>query len=363
MTEVTEIWVNRGDYRETRIVNSEQQELAEGEVLVAIDKFALTSNNVTYAVAGERIGYWNFYPAEDNWGKVTVWGLADVIESMHPGIAVGERLYGFYPMASHAVLRPGRVADDFFMDSSAHRLELAAVYNQYRRLKGEPEQMRQLEDERCLYFPLFITSYVLCDYLTDNDFFGAQQIIIGSVSSKTGLGLAKMLARSAAASPKIIGLTSSSNLDFVINLGCCDEVVAYDNVDQINLDLRTAWVDMSGNGELTATLHQRAGDNMVESCMVGATHWEAGRSEVELPGATPKFFFAPSQIAKRDKEWGPGVLYGKAALESAAVANEIKDIIAIEQLSGAEVVDKIWKDLVNYKVDPSRGIMVSLKNQ
>ncbi len=94
--------------------------------------------------------------------------------------------------------------------------------------------------------------------------------------------------------------------------------------------------------------------------MVGATHWEAGRSEVELPGATPTFFFAPSQIAKRDKEWGPGVLYGKASIESAAVAAELKDIITIEQLAGAEVVSDIWKDLVNYKVDPSRGIMFSL---
>ena len=43
-------------------------------------------------------------------------------------------------------------------------------------------------DLRSLVFPLFTTSYVLDDYIADNDGFGATQVILGSASSKTAFG-------------------------------------------------------------------------------------------------------------------------------------------------------------------------------
>ena len=97
----TELWVDRTNFRNTRIVEASQPELGEGEIRVAIDKFAITSNNVGYAVSGDMIGYWQYFPTgEEPWGKVTVWGMADVVESNSPDIKVGERLYGFFPMSS-----------------------------------------------------------------------------------------------------------------------------------------------------------------------------------------------------------------------------------------------------------------------
>ena len=60
MTESTELWVDRKDFRDTRIVRRELPPLGAGQVRVAIDFFGLTANNVSYAVAGESIGYWGF---------------------------------------------------------------------------------------------------------------------------------------------------------------------------------------------------------------------------------------------------------------------------------------------------------------
>ena len=134
-----------------------------------------------------------------------VWGIGKVVESQADSIKVGEKLYGYFPMSSEAVLTVGKVSDDSFMEASPHRADLAAVYNNYRRLAGEPEAIQALEDERCLYFPLFITSYVLYDYLTDNDYFGAKQIVIGSVSSKTAFGLAQLLHEDRPDGPRVIG--------------------------------------------------------------------------------------------------------------------------------------------------------------
>ena len=360
MTSVTELWVNRENFRDTKIVTQESTPLLDGQIRVAIDKFGLTANNVSYALSGDQIGYWRFFPAEESWGKVPAWSIAEVTESRCHEIVVGERLWGFFPMSSELVLQPGSIREDSFTDETAHRRELSALYNQYRRTAGEPEILQQLEDERCLLFPLFLTSYVLLDYFIDNDYFGAEQLVIGSVSSKTGLGLACLVHQAPAPRPRVIGITSESNRDFVMSLGCCDELIHYGNESEIDATLTSAYVDMSGNGTLTDALHHHLSDKLVESCMVGATHWETARRGSDLPGARPTFFFAPGQIAKRDEEWGAGVLFAKASEASVKLAAQVKDQIRIERLTGAEAASQIWKDMLDSRVAPSRGIIVSL---
>lgn len=361
MNTITELWVERGNLRQTRVVEKTQDPLEDGQIRVAIDKMGLTANNVSYAISGDMIGYWKYFPAENEWGKVPGWAMVDVIESKSEAIAAGERLWGFFPMASQVVLTPRKVAEDFFIDDTPHRRELPALYNLYRRTQGEPDFMHALEDERCLLFPLFATSYVLYDYLIDNAFFGAEQIIVGSVSSKTGFGLAHLLKNDPQVSQKIVGLTSAGNVDFVESLGCCDQIVTYGNEEAIDAGQRAAWVDMSGDGPLTDTLHHLLGENMVESCIVGATHWESERKRgKDLPGAKPTFFFAPTHIAKRDAEWGQGEMWRRASVASAGIAKSISDQIAVERVSGVEDVAQIWRDMLDNKVSPNRGIMISV---
>ena len=359
MTQSTELWVDRQDLRKTQIVTSALPPLANGEVLVAIDQFALTSNNVSYAISGDTIGYWGFFPANDNWGKVPVWGCANVIQSNCDEVPVGDRVWGFFPMASHAVLLPGNVRDDQFVDVAAHRQALPALYNSYRRTAAEPEVLQSMEVERCLLFPLFATSWLIYDYLVDNDFFGARQVLIGSVSSKTGFGLAEMLHNDPKVTQRIIGLTSSANVAFVDRLGCCDEIVVYGEEANIQASVPSAYVDMSGDVRLTTALHNLLGDNMVESAMVGATHWEQRGDAGTLPGAKPTFFFAPAQIGKRNDEWGPGVAMTKAITASAQVAHKVSDEMTVEWTRDMQELATLWVDLLDNKVSPSRGLMVS----
>lgn len=361
MARRTELWVTRNDLRQTKIVETEQEALEDGQIRVAIDKMGLTANNVSYAVSGEAIGYWKYFPAEGEWGKVPGWAMGDVVESRSDSISAGERLYGFFPMASEVVLQPGHVADDFFLDGAPHRAELPALYNQYRRTQGEPAFLKSLEDERCLLFPLFVTSFVLYDYLIDNAFFGAKQVVVGSVSSKTGFGLAHLLKNDPRVSQKIVGLTSARNVNFVESLNCCDQVVTYGDEGEIDPGLATAWVDMSGDGPLTGKLHHLLGGNMVESCIVGATHWEAERKRDEdLPGAKPSFFFAPGHIAKRDAEWGQGEIWRRGSEAGAEIAKSVSDQISVERVADADNVAAIWCDMLDNKVAPTRGIMISV---
>src|SRR3546814_1341431 len=74
----------------------------------------MTANNITYAVFGKPSGlfgndqgYWDFFAPRGAPGRLPVWGFATVTESAADGVAVGENFYGYYPMASHAVLTPG----------------------------------------------------------------------------------------------------------------------------------------------------------------------------------------------------------------------------------------------------------------
>lgn len=357
---MTEIWVDRDDYRKTKLVEVDTPILAGGDVLVSVDKFGLTANNVSYAVSGKAIGYWGYYPAEDNWGKVPVWGMADIVESKCEGIKAGERIWGFFPMASHVVLKPGQIKQQTFADMAEHRQNLPLFYNQYQRTEAEPDYLKSLEDERCLLFPLFATSFVLNDFLEDNGFFDAEQILIGSVSSKTGFGLASFLSQNEKFKGQVVGLTSEGNVDFVDALNCCNQIVVYGDENKIDQSKRSAFVDMSGNGDLVKTLHEHLQDNMVQSIGVGATHWNEKRARGDMPGAKPAFFFAPAQMDKRDKEWGEGMLFQKAFAAGARLAANIKNIVKVELIAGPQEVDQIWKDMLDNKVSARRGIMASL---
>jgi hypothetical protein len=227
--------------------------LAEGEVLVAVDKFAFTSNNVTYAAFGDAMQYWDFFPAPEGFGRVPVWGFGDVVASANPALKVGERIYGYLPMSSHVILKADHIKPAGFVDVSAHRAHLAAVYNQYTRVAGDQSYDASHESEQALLRPLFMTAFFIDDLIADNDFFGAKAVVLTSASSKTALGVAYLLSQNR--DVEVIGLTSPGNSDFVKSTGYYDRVVHYDDIASIPADLKVVFVDMAGNAKVISNLH------------------------------------------------------------------------------------------------------------
>ncbi len=356
-----ELWVDRKNLRKAKLVERDAALLVEGDVRLAIDKFALTANNITYALSGEMLGYWRYYPAEAEWGIVPVWGFADVVESRCPEIAVGERIWGFLPMASEVVLTPGKLGPGQFFDFAPHRKGLPSLYNLYYRTANDPPQLKALEDERCLMFPLFATSFILYDYLLAHDWFGAEQILIGSASSKTGFGLAWLLNEHKGSRPRVIGMTSPSNRAFVEGLQICDDVISYADIGRLEAGKPLAFVDMAGSGPVIAAVHAHFGDNVKESCIVGATHWDAERKGGELKGAKPTMFFAPNHIAQREKEWGAGSVLPKTFAASTRIAASVAGQINVVHLNGGDAVLENYLAMLDNQVPPSRGLMLSLR--
>lgn len=354
----TKLIVNRARIDEAKIVEREPATLAVGQIRVATRRFALTANNISYALSGEAIGYWRFFPdAEDGWGCVPVWGFGEVVESRAEGVAVGDCYWGFFPMASDLVMAPSRISASGITDGIEHRRELPYVYNMYARTNDDPAPLAAVPDLRSLLFPLLTTSFVLDDYIADNGGFGATQVIIGSASSKTAFGLAHYL-RQRGEQP-VIGLTSPRNVGFVDGLGLYDRVVAYDAVGTLDPDIASVFVDMSGDGDVVAAVHRHFGDRVKASIGVGATHWGAGRAPRDLPGARPAFFFAPAQIAKRDQDWGAGMLMRRAVEANIAACATLSARMALTEATGAGAIAAAYAEMVAGKTPPDRGVILA----
>jgi hypothetical protein len=351
--------VRKNALADSRLAEQDLPPLGDGEVLARVDRFALTANNITYGVVGEKIGYWRFFPAAEGWGVIPVWGFADVVESRHPGVVAGERLYGYFPMGTHLVLRPSGVKPERLLDGALHRAALPPVYNSYTRVRSEPQYDPALDDERMLLFPLYATSFCLYDFLSDNQWFGAQQIVIVSASSKTALGLALALADDET-SPPAVALTSRQNLAWVSGLGLYSGAYDYAGLDAVDAAIPTVIVDMSGNGTVLSALHERLGGSMRHCANVGITHYDETAMGPGFIAERSAMFFAPAHIQKRTEEWGPGVFQKQAFDFWRRAAVRSRAWLRLERFAGLAGLQTAYRRVLAGEINPDRGVIVDL---
>ncbi len=359
--------VGRGDLRRTQWRETPRVALAAGEARLRIDLFALTSNNVTYGAFGDSMHYWEFFPTGvPETGCIPVWGFANVSESRVQGVEVGERVYGYWPIADEAVLAPTRVTGAGFSDGAPHRRALPEVYNRYLRCTSDPSYRRGHEALMALLQPLFITSFLIDDFLADNAFFGASTVLVSSASSKTGYGLGFCLARrrGEGGTPTVVGLTSTANLSFTRGLGCYDEVIDYAAIVTLPATRRAVYVDMSGDAALRASVHAHWGEQLAYSCSVGGTHWQALGTGKGLPGPRPVLFFAPAQVKKRIAEWGAGGLQQRTASAwqefIARVADPRAPWLHVVSTGGRDAVESTYAALLDGRVPAHEGRVLAL---
>ena len=364
MIETLAYEVRRDDLSQTR-VHRETIDTAAlaavGKTVLAIDRFALTANNITYAVFGDDMAYWKFFPANDAFGRVPVWGFADVVATGSPELTVGERVYGYFPMATHLVVEPAKISPKRFVDGAAHRRELPAVYNSYVRTRADHGYAVEREAAQMILQPLVMTSFLIADMLGDNGFFGARQVLVSSASSKTSLGLGFCLKRLGAKGAATVGLTSQSNRAFVETVGYFGAVATYDTIAALDPKVPTVYVDMAGSADILTKVHGHFGDNLVYSCRVGATHWDDRAGRMDLPGAKPKFFFAPAQIQKRLADWGPGGLEQRFAGAWGDLLGSVGSWLHVAESRGPDAVEKAYRETLGGRVSPSAGLVLALR--
>jgi NADPH:quinone reductase-like Zn-dependent oxidoreductase len=341
-----DLLIDRSDIARTTLEEVPEPEPAEGEAVLRVDRVSVTTNNVTYAVFGDAMSYWSFFPSREGTGRVPLWGFATVVAS-RSDVPVGTQVYGYLPSSSHLVVTPG--PGPAFTDTAPHRAELAAVYNSYlpRVVVDEHEGDLQL-----LYRPLFGTAFLLADLLASVD--GAEQVVLSSASSKTAYGTAHLLR-----DRRVVGLTSEANAGFVRSLGCYDDVLPYAEASRL-AEVPTAYADLSGSATLRTAVHERLGDALLHSAVVGATHADEGGPTGPLPGPRPEFFFAPDRIELRSREWGRDGFRSRFDEAWASFVPVVDGWVDVQVGSGAEALRSVWSGLVAGDVDPRAGHVVDL---
>ena len=359
---VVDFLVRRDDLHRTDVVRAPLPALADGQALLRVDAFAFTANNVTYAVFGEMMRYWEFFPGPDGWGRVPVWGFADVVESRHTGLAAGERFYGYYPTSTHLVVEPTNATPAGFVDGASRRRTLPPIYNHYVRTGTDPGYEAEREDAQMLLRPLFGTAFLIDDLLDEQGFAGARAVVLSSASSKTAIALAHLLAKRARRPYQVIGLTSPRNAAFVAGLGFYDRTITYDALAELPNDVPLVFVDMAGDGKVRDAVHRRAGDHVRYSCSVGGTHWSdlALAPPVDLPGAPPTFFFAPDRFVKRSADWGAAGLQARLGAAWKDFVATLGSWLRVEHTRGPTELARVYLATLDGRADPAVGWIVAL---
>lgn len=356
----------------TRLVETADTPLADGQVRVRVNAFAFTSNNITYAAFGRAMQYWQFYPVPADadgtpWGCIPVWGFATVVQSLHPGVAVGERLYGYWPMASHAVLQPVKLSAGAFSDGAPHRAALHAVYNQVQRVASDPFYTAETEALQALLRPLFLTAWLIDDFLADNGFFGTTAgghrgvMLLSSASSKTAYATAAQLIKRPEV--EVVGLTSPGNVAFCESLGCYSRVLTYEQLDALPADMPCVYVDFAGSGPLRQAVHTRF-TQLAYSCSIGGTHVEQLAGARDLPGPRATLFFAPAQVKKRSGDWGSAEFSRRLVAAwrgfRAQVAGSQPPWLQVQPHQGPSAVQAVYAEVLAGRGDPRLGHMLGL---
>ena len=355
---MTDFLVKRDDLRECRISEGAAPAIEPGQALLRVDTFGLTSNNVTYGVFGEAMSYWDFFPAEGGWGRVPMWGFAEVERSEAEGVEPGTRVFGYLPPSSHLVVTPADAGEAGFVDASPHRVTLPSAYHRYLATAADPFYRADTEKIQMLLRPLFFTSFLIDDQLDDEGLTGHGPVLVSSASSKTAIAAAFLLSRRDGV--ELVGLTSPANVGFVEGLGIYGRTVAYDAIESLEPGPAT-FVDFAGDGAVRQAAHSRFGDELVHSMAVGMTHWEALRAGgSDLPGPQPKFFFAPDRVSQRAQDWGRAGLESRVAAAWQPFCEWTAGWLETIPGEGFEALRAAYLDVLEGRVDPRHAHVLKL---
>ena len=322
-----------------------------GEVLFSVERFGFSANNLTYALLGDRLGYWKLFPAADGWGRIPVWACLRVIESRVDEIDEGCAAYGLGPMSTHAVMRPERVSGLGFSDASAHRSQLSAVYNAYSWLNGDAPE---LDDHLLVVRPLFWLSFLLDDHLAEQGLLAGRTVLITSASSKAAIGAAYLLAQRGA---RVVGLTSDRNVNFAGGLNLYERVVAYGRITDLPR-APAVLVDIAGSRAVRTDVEGHFGGLLTQTVVAGATHLDGAGTETD--GKRTTFLFVPDRLAARAKQLGWTELDRRYTTALRTFAAHARGWLEIEAARGRTAVETAYRETLENATPPDRARVLTL---
>lgn len=158
----------------------------------------------------------------------------------------------------------------------------------------------------------------------------------------------------------VVGVTSAAHHAFVHGLGCYDEAITYDDIAAVPSSDPVVSIDMSGNGLVLERVHSHFGGRLRHSMAIGRSHHDAPPRAEGLPGPRPTFFFAPTQVKKRIKDWGAAGYQERIGAALRQFVGESRDWLAVARSNGPEAAAATWRAVHAGGASPERGFVVSM---
>ncbi len=355
-----QVHVRKDDIRTAHAVDIPLSPLPEGAARLHLKLFGLSANNVTYAAGGEgAYGWWDFFPGPPGWGVLPCWGIADVINSRAPSLAIGTRYYGYFPIAETLDVLPINVSDRGFADGSPHRANKAAVYNQYHLTTADPLYDPEFEPEQVLLRPTFVGGWWLADFVHRRT---PHTVVMSSASSKSALATACQLRR--LGHYRLVALTSARNISYTRDTALYHQVLNYDDVASLPTNAPTTYVDFLGRESLIAKVHDVLGESLTRSVMFGATDWTDKPGGVQPPkvalkGPKPEVFFTSNH---RDTRLGEDpALSGAMQRDTRAFYPSSRKFVTIHSIRGVDEIISCWIRLLSGDVGPREGLVLQFQ--
>jgi hypothetical protein len=350
-----EILVRRDDLGVSEIRVPVPADLRPGEVRLAVERFGLTANNVSYTQFGDGVApFWQAFPAPPGFGRVPLWSFVRVVESRNADVPVGGRYFGYVPMSSHHVVR-AEFTPRGFLDTSPQRAFLHPWYLTFQRV-GAPEE---LDDYRALMRPIFPAAFNLADLVERASADGAKSLIVTSASCKTAIGMVdEILERGVHIAT--VGITSAGNRAFVQRLGMHDEVVTYEATASATVTAPAVFVDFTGVAAWRREVYRHFASSISAGVLIGFTH--PGAEDVPPPGLPdpqPEFFFTPAVEDQAVAEEGADAYYARYHEAETRFLRRMSAWLTIRHGQGPAAVVDAFQALRTGKQPPEWGSVLT----
>ncbi|MGB3442470.1 MAG: DUF2855 family protein [Actinophytocola sp.] len=335
-----ELLVKRDELGVTEVRRVATPELAADQVELAVERLALTMNNVTYARWGDPpMHFWATFPTADPaWGRVPTWGFARVTRSRHPGFGVGERFFGLLPPSSHHLVLPAPISAGF-ADTTPDRHYPQPWYRTFRP-SGEADHR---EDRRTLVRPIYPASFHAAELLAGKAGDDGLTVLVTSASSKVAIGIAHRLHGNP--NVRTVGFTSEHHREFVAGLGLYDAVAGYPDLSVVTADGPVACVDITGDNAVVSAIHGAFRDSLVHFALLGWTH--GAQPPLDLADPAPEVLFSPGFEQKAIEAEGEDAFFARYHAAENEFIDATESWLTVKNDGGPDAVAAVFASLVD----------------
>lgn len=139
-----------------------------------------------------------------------------------------------------------------------------------------------------------------------------------------------------------------------------NETVGYDSMESLDVSKRSVIIDMSGNQQVLANLHELLGDNMAMTLNVGITHWDEMQPKAGIIRDRCEQFFAPSHIQEMMKRMGPQEFQADSTRFVTESAMKTRSWLRIKELGSLQDLTEHYQAVFDGKIDANTGLIVNL---